>query len=191
MFKIIKDVDNYIEEIIQLDNKFYKEEYTWSDEYQKAVYERNKDSFIAVTNDNKLVGYLNFLNISDNVYNQMLKSNVIIDEYDLKDIMPFTENNNILICSIVIDKEYQNTGVVKYLTDGLLARLKELEKNNYHIKTLSGTAVSEDGQKLLKILGLTDIKLLDDNNHLFINDKDVVKNMENSINILKSKKNIN
>ena len=62
---IIKEIDKYIDDIIKLDNQFFDEEYLWSDDYQRKVYERNKDSFIAVTDNNKLIGYLNFLNITD------------------------------------------------------------------------------------------------------------------------------
>ena len=78
MYNLITNLDKYIDEIIYLDNQFFEQEYMWTDEYQRKVYERNKDSFIAVTYDDELIGYLNYLNITDDKYNRIKKSNRII-----------------------------------------------------------------------------------------------------------------
>ena len=184
---IIYDVDKYINQVVTLDNQFYDDEYMWDDEYQKAIYEKNKDSFIACIYEDKLIGYLNYLTITDNMYNKIKTSNVIIDKFELDDIIPFSNDVNIFIDSVVIDKNYQDTDVVKYLTDGLLSKLKSID-SKYNIKSLSGTAISEDGKKLLTNLGMENVKLLNDGNNLFIREDNVIASMENSLNKLKNKK---
>ncbi len=186
MYNLITNLDKYIDEIIYLDNQFFEQEYMWTDEYQRKVYERNKDSFIAVTYDDELIGYLNYLNITDDKYNRIKKSNRIIDEYELEDIIPFTKNNNITINSVVIDKNYQNSDVIKYITNGFLKKLKELENRGYHIKSLDGTAISKDGQKFFKNLGLEEYKELEDGNHLYIKEDNIISDMEETLNKLKT-----
>ena len=52
--------------------------------------------------------------------------------------------------------------------NGLLDKLKELENNGYRIKSLDITAISEDGAKFAKNLGLDLYKELEDGNKLFI-----------------------
>ena len=185
---IIKDIDKYIAEIITLDDKFNKEEYLWSNDYQRKVYGRNKDSFIAVIDNDKLIGYLNYLNIKEDKYNQIKLSNIIIDEFSLEDIIPFTNNNNIVINSVVIDKDYQNTDVIKYITDGLLDKLKELESNGYHINSIDLTAISSDGAKFARNLGLDLYKELDDGNKLFIKEDNIISSIEESLNKIKASK---
>ncbi len=184
---IIYDIDDYIDQIVMLDNQFYDEEYMWDNEYQEAIYEKNKDSFIACICGNKLIGYLNYLTITDDVYNKIKTSDVIIDKFKLDDIIPFTNNVNIFIDSVVVDLNYQDTEVIKYLTDGLLSKLKSID-SKYNIKSLSGTAISEDGKKLLTNLGMENVKLLNDGNNLFIREGNVITSMENSLNKLKNKK---
>lgn len=186
--KVLKDIDKYIDEILTLDDEFYDQEYLWDNDYQRKVYERNKDSFIAVIDNDKLIGYLNYLNIKEDKYNEIKTSNIIIDEFNLEDIIPFTNNNNLIINSVVIDKKYQNTDVIKYITDGLLDKLKELESNGCHIKSLDLTAISNDGAKFAKNLGLDLYKNLDDGNRLFIKEDNIVNSMEESLNKLKTSK---
>ena len=50
-----------IENIIELDKKFYKEEYIWNKEYQKKLFEKNNESLIIIKFNNKLIGYMNYL----------------------------------------------------------------------------------------------------------------------------------
>jgi hypothetical protein len=185
-YKIIGNIEEYIDDIIKLDDDFYDTDYIWANEYQLDVYKRNKDSFIAIELNGKLIGYLNYLCIKDSTYNKIIESNITIDDFELNEIVEYQEGDNyITINSIVIKKEYQDTNIIKYLTDGLLSKLKMLEENNKHIAGINGIAISEDGIKFFKNLGFTNVKLLKDNNSLFYLDKDVVKTIEDSINKLK------
>jgi len=187
-YKIIGNIEEYIDDIIKLDDDFYDTDYIWTNEYQLDVYKRNKDSFIAIELNGELIGYLNYLCIKDSTYNKIIESNITIDDFELNEIVEYQEGDNyITINSIVIKKEYQDTNIIKYLTDGLLSKLKVLEENNKHIAGINGIAISEDGIKFFKNLGFTNVKLLKDNNSLFYLDKDVVMTIEDSINKLKNK----
>ena len=150
-FKLIDNIKDYIKDIITLDDEFYDSAYIWSNEYQEQVYNRNNDSFIAVSLNNELIGYLNYLYITEDTYNKIKESNITVDDFDLNEIVEYKEGSNyITINSIVIKKEYHETDVIKLLTDGFLDKLKELESKNYHIVGIDGVAISDDGKKFFK-----------------------------------------
>ena len=41
----VNNIEQYIDDIIKLDDEFYDPEYMWDNDYQLAVYKRNKNSF--------------------------------------------------------------------------------------------------------------------------------------------------
>ena len=187
-YEIIDNIHDYINDILALDDEFYDSEYLWTNEYQEQVYNRNRDSFIAIKLNNKLIGYLNYLCIREDVYNKIKTSNTTIDDFSLDEIIEFKEGNNyITINSVVIKKEYQESDVIKIITDGFLVKLKELSNKGITITGIDGIAVSNDGRKFFKNLGFTNFRDLDDGNTLFYMDDSVVDTIEEAINKLKSK----
>lgn len=161
-------------DIIRLDNKFFKDEYLWSSEYQKQIFEKNKNSLIVATYKNKVVGYLNYLNITKDKYMDMINSNNTTDEFDLEDISKFykTKHNYITINSIVIDKSFQNGYVIQLLTNRLRKRLKTIHRDGYKIVAINSFAVSEDGKKFLERLNFEEVKKLKDGNYLYVLEND-------------------
>lgn len=159
-----------IKEIIELDKDFFKEEYLWNEDYQKKLFNKNKNSLIIVKYKNKLVGYLNYLVITEKKYNEMLNSNIAVDNFDLEEITTFykTKNNYLTINSIVIDKKFQNGYTIKILTRRLKKILKQMNSNNYKISGINAFAVSRDGRHFLENLGFEKIRKLEDNNYLYI-----------------------
>ena len=163
-YKIIDNIEKYIDDIITLDDEFYDKKYLWSNEYQREVYERNHNSFIAVELDNKLVGYINYLSLTENKYNEMINSNTTIDDFELEDIIPFSDNTYLTVNSIVITKKHQDSEVIKLLSN----EFKDKIMNNSSVKGINGIAISPDGNKWFKNMGFNHIKKLDDNNDLYI-----------------------
>lgn len=166
-----------LKEIRELDQKFFKEEYLWDSDYQLELFNKNKNSIIIVTYKDKVIGYLNYLVITKQKYVETIISDVIIDEYNLEDVTKFYKNKNnyLTLNSIVIDKKHQDGYVIKLLTKRLNKILKQMNSNNYKIGGISATAVSEDGRKFLERLGFEKIKILNDNNCLYVLDKDNLK----------------
>ena len=172
-YKIIENYDvteELLKDIKNLDKKFYKDEYTWEDEYQISLYKKNPNSIIMVTYEGKLIGYLNFLVIKKEKYNEMLNSNKIIDEFELEEILPFYKNrkNYITVNSVVISKKHQDNYAIKLLTRRLKKNLKSLNANNFKIGGINAIAVSADGQKFASRLGFEKTKELEDGNYLYL-----------------------
>ena len=172
-YKVYKNeniTNEMLKEVLNLDKKFFKEEYLWDTDYQIKIFNKIKNSFIIIKYKNKLIGYLNYLVITEEKYNEMLNSNVIVDEFELNEILPFNENNSnyLTINSVVIDKKFQNGIAVRLLTSELQNILSEMNLNNYKIVGINGFAVSNDGMHFLENLGFEKIRLLEDNNNLYV-----------------------
>lgn len=186
MYKILEMKKDYLNDIMDIDKSLYEEKYLWTIDEQAALYEKNTDSFIVVGLDNKPIGYLNYLCITKEKYNEMMDSNITVDKFEPNNILKYSkEDNYITINSVVVRKEHQNKEVVKLITNTFLERLKELEKNNINITAINAEAVSPDGQKFLANLGFTQVKKLDDDNYLYEINNDVVKKIDNALDKLK------
>ena len=162
-YKIIDNIEEYIDDIIALDDNFYDQEYLWSNDYQWKVYERNHDSFIAVSLDDKIVGYINYLSITKELYEKMNNSDVITDEFELNDIIPFGNEIYLTVNSIVILKEHQDGEVIKIINNEFQKKI-----NSLPIKGINGIAISPDGNKWFKSMGFNHAKSLADGNDLYI-----------------------
>jgi hypothetical protein len=162
-YKLVDNIEEYIDDIITLDDDFYDQAYLWDNDYQRKVYDRNHDSFIAVSLDNKLVGYLNYLSITKELYNQMKESNEIVDDFKLEDIIPFGDEIYLTVNSIVILKEHQDGEVIKIINNEFLKKI-----NNLSIKGINTIAISPDGNKWAQNMGFTLYKKLDDGNTLYV-----------------------
>ena len=181
-YKILYDPTDFFEDILNLDKQFFDSKYLWKKEYQKAIFDRNNESFILVAKDKKIIGYLNYLCISKQKYDEIINSNVAIDEFEIKDIEKYHKGNNyITINSVVIDKNNQNKGLIKLINHEFLKKLKELKLEGITIARINGIAISNDGQKYFERLGFNQIKKLDYNNYLYELKENCLEILENRI----------
>lgn len=169
--------DTHIDEIYDLDKTFFDKKYLWKKDIQKKLFKKNRDSVIGIIDNGDLIGYINFLPISKDKYNEIKKSNKIIDNYKEKDIIPYSKEkkNYITINSVVILKKYQNTKVIKLLTDNFKKSLKKLNKMGYTIGGINTTAISLDGRKFADELGFKRYKKLEDGNLLYTCENNYLK----------------
>lgn len=168
--------ESLLDKIIDLDKTFFRKKYLWSSEYQKQIFNRNKDSFVALAYNDELIGYINYLVISKDKFENTKNEESIVDDYELEDILCFRKNedNYITINSIVIDKKYHDGFVIKKITNAFIKHLRTLNRKGYKIKGINSTAVSNDGRKFLTNLGFTKYKTLADKTDLFLlEDKDL------------------
>ena len=162
-YKLVDNIEEYIDDIITLDDNFYEKQYLWDNDYQRKVYERNHDSFIAVSLDNKLIGYINYLSITKELYEKMLNSNEIVDDFNLEDIIPFSDEIYLTINSIVILKKHQNGEVIRIINNEFLKKI-----NSLPIKGINTIAISDDGNKWCRNIGFKLYKQLDDGTTIYI-----------------------
>lgn len=120
----------------------------------------NVDSIIAIQYKDRIIGYINFLLLSDELYDEIINPNMT--EYAIhpenrddgitgKQVCQWSkEKNNIFILSIVIDKQFQNGEVIRLLTNSFVSYIKEKSKE-YPITSITCDTVSEHGTKIMKL----------------------------------------
>ena len=155
------DVYSFMEKVHELDVKVYSAEDAGEIMPMVDRYGANPLSYAHVWDEStdRLIGYINFFPVTDTLREMILKEDtpysLLDDGITSYQVVPFEEDRShfVYILSAVVDPEYQGTGVVKLLTDGVHSFLRELHiRKNIHIDALAACAVSEDGVKLLNIM---------------------------------------
>lgn len=146
--------DNDFIEISNLNKNNMSKEELWDISFQKDIYNRNKDSYIIITREDKIIAYLNYLSITKNTYHHMNKYK--INDLKLKEIKKYTryDYNYINIESIVISKRYNNKEVNDLLINTFINKIRLLEKDDYFIRGINSIPRNKDYKKIIKGIGL-------------------------------------
>ena len=78
------------------------------------------------------------------------------------------KGNYLTINSVVVNKEHQDSYVVRILTKRLKEILKKMNSDKYQISGMNSFAVSDDGKKFLENLGFEQKKKLEDGYYLYV-----------------------
>ena len=170
--------DEIINGIYNLDKEFYSKKYLWNSDYQKFIFNINNNSLITVLYNDELIGYINYLCVSEDLYDKCFSSKEAIDNYKLDDIKKYrkTYPNYIIINSVVISKKFQNGYAIKLLSNRFIKEIRSLIRNGYKIKGINSTAISKDGRKFCEQFGLKHYKKYEDNTNLYyLDEKEVMK----------------
>ena len=188
MYEILDNKEEYISDLIEIDKDLYKDEYLWTVDKQLSLFRKNNNSFVIIGYNNKPVGYINYLSITKEKYDEMKNANKIIDDFIPDDILPFTNNHYLTINSVCVKEEHQNKEVITIITDNFLKNLIELKNNGINILGINGIAVSDGGRKFLTNLGFIETRKLDDGNYLYLIEDNVIETIKKNIIKLKDKK---
>ena len=121
------------------------------------------DNIIAITKDDKIIGYINYLTMGDELHHEIIHPDMqkYYEDPTLRDdgitgdqLQQWTkeEPNHLFILSIAIRPEYQDTDVVQVLTDSFREELIAKEKEGYHIGSITGDTVSDHGEDALRMM---------------------------------------
>ncbi|SCW61276.1 hypothetical protein SAMN02910456_02165 [Ruminococcaceae bacterium YRB3002] len=185
-----EDIDrSYIAKLYKIDCTVYEEKYWGELVNMERRYVRNRKSFVIIEDvPGHPVGYINFLLTNDELWEEIVETGDIIRD---DDIAPEElrekfegEDNNLFIISVVILPDYRGKEAASALTDGFIKYLNKIQKeDDCKIKAISGTAVSEDGQKFLRRLNfrcVREVKDLEEGSApdlVFVCDGDYLENL--------------
>lgn len=141
--------DTYIQEMIKLDNLVFKGKDIGDETKCKEWVKINPDIYTILMESNKVIGYINFMPITEMCYNNFTKGNLKDYELSTDDIIPFTKRKPLkcLLASIVIKPEYQNSQAIIELWNGFINKIKTME---IIISSIVIDCVSEMGEKFIK-----------------------------------------
>lgn len=141
--------DSIIKEMIELDKLVFSGNDVGSFNRCKEWVKTNPDIYTVLIQNSHVIGYINFMPITDYAYNKVKQGKLKDTELTKKDIVKFKPNmaQNCLFASIVIKPEFQDTSAIIELWAGLKNKLKAL---SVVISNVIIDCVSEDGKKFVK-----------------------------------------
>lgn len=164
---------DFIKDVMCLDSLAYNEDMQGTYDSISNRFKKNKESYILAYDNKKLIGYICFFPISDELYSEMLISDTMKDD-DISpdDIVSYKEGkkHNIFIISIVIDPSYRDKEAIKLITNEFIKFIKEKNENDYIIDKVLGTTVSDDGFKFASRLNFKVYKTYEKNYKLVMTD---------------------
>lgn len=169
----VKDLtDEDMNVIKHLDETCYDSIYRWPLSKLQELYLREKDSYIIIKYKNEIVGYINFLNVTEETYNKVMSSDELIDSYENEEIIPYHRNKKLYINmnSIVLKREYNNKKIVKRIETEINRYINKKLRSNYKIRQIFIYTVNEFEEKIVKQLGFKQVKKITDECILYSKD---------------------
>ncbi len=139
--------DKMIKSMIELDKSVYQGQDVGTFKQCKQWLSVNRDIYTILLCDNEVVGYINFMPLTDACYNKFLSGKYKDYELTTDDVLPFkVGNNKCLFTSIVIHKKYQNTLAVARLWQGFRSKIKTLKQNGIMVSSVVFDCVTDIGE---------------------------------------------
>lgn len=146
-FSIVNQVnETLIKEMIELDKLVFKGDDVGVFNKCKKWVETNPDIYTLLMLDNCVIGYINFMPITDKAYNKIRRGKLKDYELDIEDIVQYSSHKPLkcLFTSIVIHPDHQTGLALTRLWKGFINKLKSL---NLNIVSVIMDCVSEIGEK--------------------------------------------
>ncbi|HIZ07515.1 MAG TPA: hypothetical protein IAA08_06225 [Candidatus Eubacterium avistercoris] len=164
-------------QLFELDKLVYEAQYVGAADNMLARFRAEKNSFVAIKDEKtgQFIGYINYLNMSAALYQDIIYDTQVIRDDDIRpeELAEFSADrpNHLFILSMVIHPAYRNQKtVIKTLTDGFIKAILKLEQAGFPVGSISGAAVSEGGCKMLRGMWFRQSRRMDDGNILYICD---------------------
>ena len=107
--------------------------------------------YTIIKSNNKIIGYINFLPITKQCYQQIKNGQKKDYELSSNDVLNFNKGDNYcLFMSIVINKEYRNSNAFNYLFNDFVKMLANLNENGIKIKNVIADCVTAGGERLAR-----------------------------------------
>lgn len=164
---------NTIHQITKLDNKILNKEYRWSEEKIIELTKDYKYSYILVKDENRIIGYINFLNLKEDIYNNMIQSTSLYDDFNKEDVLDFQKNRKsyLNLNAIILSDEYNNPNSIGKIENAIKRYVRNMKKERYFIQQICCFAVNFVEVKVLEDLGFE--KVRDITNECFLYKKEV------------------
>ena len=151
---------NTVNEIIKLDKQQLDKEYRWNLDKINALTYRKKYYYILVKDKNRIIGYVNFLNVKEDIYKRMIKSNKLYDDFKKSDLLNYTKNRKIYLNLnvIVLSSEYNNSDTIEKIVEAIRKYIRNMIKNRYFIQEICCYSVNHVEVEVLEKLGFKKVK---------------------------------
>ena len=144
--------ENDIKQMVELDADSYEES------LDRGVLEKCLEwkkicpnLYTAIKFDKKIIGYINFIAITEECYNKTKSGNFKDYELSVGDLLPFKEGKNYcLFMSIVIEEKFRDSQVVVKLLNAFFEKINKMKQNGVVLNNILCDCVSKDGENFVK-----------------------------------------
>lgn len=149
-----------VSEMIALDNESYEGKDQGVYKTCQSWYKKNNNIYTILLLNNKVIGYINFVPLTEQAYERFLR--LELDDSGLceSDIEKYEANKaySFLIMSVVVGLEHRHGQAIKLLTNGFRQKLQWLQSQNITITRVLADCVSKEGEAYISRLGLQKLK---------------------------------
>lgn len=148
-----------ITDIMEVDRVAYKGKCRFEYESLRARYLKNRDTYILAYDGltGQLIGYFNFIPISEMLYYDMCCSDKMRgDDITPNEMTEYGFATNLHLMSVAVLPEYQNTDVIEELKNEFRAFLEEKELTMYYFLSITAYGATPSGTKFLRNLGFVE-----------------------------------
>ena len=121
------------------------------------------DNIVAVAKEGKILGYINYLTMDDELHHEIMHPDVDAyladparrdDGIEGHQLRQWSKDkpNHLFILSVAVDKEYQDSDVIQVLTNSFREELRGKQAAGYPVSSISADTVSDHGEKFAKML---------------------------------------
>ena len=152
---IVKNIteDKYIKEALKLDAVVYPNITQVDFETCKMWSNKNPYIYHFIFDNEKLIGYCNFMAISESCYKRYISGKMRDNTIGEKDVITLKKNRSyrFLFCSLVVDEKYRDGEALTYLLTSFYRNTKRLFKDkNITVKSVIADCVNKDIEEFLK-----------------------------------------
>jgi hypothetical protein len=154
-------------QVIDIDRQTLPEKYVTSLDKLIERTEACPESFITVSGNEQLLGYINFFPIVPSTLQELISGNIPNDiVLGRNDVIAYTSTRemDVYIITIAIRPEWQHTLVIRLLTRHFADFIRKKSDEGILIRHLYASVISESGEKLLRRMGFLPLPV---NPHIF------------------------
>ena len=155
--------DKLINDILNIDSMVFPKHLQGTFEEVKSRFLVNRDMFILLHDEDKLIGYMCFFPVKDELYGEILKGEKLFDSDIPANLLEqYNEFNTykMFVISAAIIPEYQGKGLSKQLIKGFYKHLLEKKEKNILFSAALSVAVTGGGEHLLNLMKFQKVKVL-------------------------------
>ncbi len=147
--------DDLLKHIELFDKKIFEAgKYSFPEGYLSNLYQNNKEAMFVLLNGDVVVGYVNAIFLSDENYNDYLKS---LDYLKLENIGLHDGDNNMYFFSVALDETIRHTPCIKFLMYEFSKWLERERMLGRVVKRTITEVITDDGLRQTKIMGMNPI----------------------------------
>jgi len=150
-----------VKSMLKIDKIVFKEENNVPKDIVLSWFNKNPNIYTAIFDKNKLIGYINFMPITEECYNNYLTKEFTENNIVSNDILTYQPNEKYytLFSSVAINPKYHNTTAFTQLITNFYKNMKSyLTKNNITIISTIAECVNKNMEEFVVSSGFKKIK---------------------------------